>query len=1718
MSAEIDLPALRGLGTPREVALFLRDVSTRIQTLALTTYLLEATEREALAPDVFCIWLSASNDTRTILRGVEQKFSDLIRHAAIADFGRLLRTGRWREAWTGFGGVTGINQILGTLSYDEVGQMCRVIGRSGNIRKSDHDAQRLEVTRLVKSLLPQVYPDSKHKTQDQRPLRRHYATLVSSCTGEYVREVLMRNGRPFQDFRHLPQSLIAQYHWPTVRQIMLDLINEKDEIEEDWIDTNSNLLDAHLSLLLHQIPQLPTRERGFSASMQFSLSVLQAVVEKKEVDLERVSVIPDLVDPLVRRLRKYGVAKQTSRQVVDVALSFLQNHPNDVESDSLTGDTFPSFLINCWCEDPGTFQSRLVSYLAMHKGQGSLTFGHIEKYVLNAPQESRYDLLRLIFMHHKQYEVDIETEEGLKHLSIKQWRSGFIKALPVENAIQLLQRLLKVRPECDFLESQARHWRESSIFNHGLIESGGLPDPMTLLIHLGRDDGAISQKAKEAIREVEDKAMKSRDASERALHIESAFVYAIATGSLEVYEEVILWSKRFLRDSFVIKKIFHRSIVATVEGVALLSGIDLSSRPEIMYEVQESIHKGNNILMRFLEFALIALKEQSFSRSDWSHLLDLFGKVVHARVENLSVIQKSMDFSSTKAYEIVWKPTIEMLLEAEKLGLEPGHEALDFDSPFGAIGNHYTRITVRGKPCPSVHRFLDDLARERDALWRLFRPTIYPAVASLGPPWPTGLAIQHFSLLETESDDANSPLCPFLSSRAKAVLFMKQNPVIHESSLDEDTLEAIGIFVDNYETALAFHIRNGFSKQDRETGARMALEHVLNLSLSRMSRLEALAFWRPVYNRALPDITCPQFQEVINYGRGATHPVLPQTQDPQERDEWNPLEWKPEEIKRRDLPTTLLDCTLNVSQTSMWRGSRPLTLPKSCTVSLTPSDFWAMGRLHMSEVKKYHLEDAMIIAALLFLDTRMSGPPSVLTYAYPSDRDARFCPLFLDQKFLDATREHKNRSALDILELFIRRIPPRMLQPLTAKALHNLASLPTGSPDASTLQHTAFGLLHLLTQSDRPDLACGFILDILINDPEASAWHRFLLTKDLMQRLRASTVETLVNAFVEGIGTKLHEQSLDQKATAGKEGRPDSSLPTQLVKVTTVKFVAQLLQNVNVVPVTKIVSWLVKIFQSSSHIDVRVATVESLLSRLSEREDDESAQMNKEIIFVLEKVVPVMGSLNERRPTTEEDWQRCEQAGQLPEVYVEGAVQGLQPIMASIYSARAEDRVLSDGTRGTLLHRVFFPAIQNSLQNNARWMKLFQRTYLPESSSHPFPAFPFKPIILSMLLNDHSSFISRKVLDLFQTFILTNMNPPAQIVELINSINGDMSLRNSDAGKHFLNQYGHGALAFQQNHSVLSNSLKHDWKESTLPSDEAITIEQVQHCLVKQAETLILYPRPPDPHFRVWETFIYQFQPPLTATYLYPSARNWINQVKPCLQQILSFLESVRREQVDEPALSSQDPPYLPDPYVAQLWTRLAFPHIYWTDKEHAHETYSAYAQSIIHQIRALISDGLKSHTHFENLKEELSRKSGSPVDRIAVAELLGDIAPPSSISSSSSSSLSPSSPKATTPSNTVIPRSSKKRSREETDTTMTDLDSEEPVSITVPKSASPDESLLRVKIANHLLDGISDHEEAVGGKKKDRLRALLRKWIASDVEGVRIVGWRRGKDEGVEL
>ena len=180
-----------------------------------------------------------------------------------------------------------------------------------------------------------------------------------------------------------------------------------------------------------------------------------------------------------------------------------------------------------------------------------------------------------------------------------------------------------------------------------------------------------------------------------------------------------------------VKFLYATRVIACQKVIDLFSGFPMKLSPATSTdELFQGVEPANDILRTLFETALQALKEPSFYAPDWRAVLDMFGEVIKARLDRANALNSDLDISHDDIYTFLWNGTIDLLIDVEKTILEPDHAALNFYHLKGLLGSS---ILLK-QNLPSSLRFIDNLARARSQLWQAYRPTVFPAVATLSLP------------------------------------------------------------------------------------------------------------------------------------------------------------------------------------------------------------------------------------------------------------------------------------------------------------------------------------------------------------------------------------------------------------------------------------------------------------------------------------------------------------------------------------------------------------------------------------------------------------------------------------------------------------------------------------------------------------------------------------------------------------------------------------------------------------------------------------------------------------------------------------------------------------------------------------------------------------------------------------------------------------------------
>lgn len=1513
--------------TPAEIAQYFRGLLAANGSADITADLLAATASDAIPPRTFSIWLAVSPTPETILLALHQDHSLLIRSEAIRRFSKIFRTTRWKQVWNTLGGTAGLVDIFSRLSVSHVGLFCQAITSSSTSPPMPERAKH--VTELLKVLLDAEFRDSVLMNTDKRPLTRVYAQLLPACASDFVETLLPQDRQRLLNYVS-PKGLACSHPEVFQRLIRDSVLNETD-MKPDG--------SKYMKPILTYFPDRPGKQPGFTVSMEYSLELLRDLSASDNINISSNAFMQYLADPLLKRAMRRKASGLHIIEILHLVAEYLRRHPEAIDQVSTRKGGFVSLVIRLWSRKRVLYEPPLVALLEMLPNSRTRIEAMIPM-MEDVMCSARYPLLRLSLLGSKVTPIDVENEADLASEVIPTWPAKLFAILPRSAALSLLRRIANARSNQDFLGLGSASSVE--ILHHPPSPGAGHGDLTALRIWLEQAEDGAQTRAESTVDARQKKATTSREQSDRAFYAKSAIMAAVASGSLDQYGETLLWTRRYIRDALSIKVLYSQPAVSTKEGVDLLCGFPARPPRDLTAEkVGQDISKANNILQDLLETALMALREPSFQARDWRPALGLIREVVEARLCRVATLHHRCGISDTDIYDAVWKDTLMTVTAIETKSFQPGHERLEFRDLQGPVHSGCYGVSSGGKALPSSFRFLDELARGRDALWQHVRKSLQPSVTTLPQSWPRGLPIQYLSYPDIITGCAEGE-APYITARAEEIVFVSPEFALSAVPDDEDTKAAIGVFIDQYTLALQIYLSQSSNAADRQRRIAVAWKHAMSkLTGSRMTPEEARRFWQA---------RTEYFHQIgSDKGPVTQYPTLPSLNDPDEPTEWCAADGEPSEIKKRALNPVCIDWLLTASTYLRTDANTPRHVAQLHTQAVTPENIWSLSSL--GRFIPTSTREGLIASAMLFLDSRKGGQTRILSKSFPRRQSPRFPALFLDQDFL-LRSDLAEADALSVIKSLSSDVPPLLLKQLSEAVLEALFAMPPGSTDVSQRERTAYTLLSILASSDRPYLAFDMLIHAIIDRPDASSWHRKLLPARFFARLSSEEARDFVSRFADIICEKLRGQR--KRRLKDPKSSPDAAKPS--VKITTVKALAQLLRDAKFVPDAEAIEVLTRILEASSHIDARVAVVDSLLSMLASCQDESPLCLRLQ--EALKVTIPIAGSVDERRPISEQEWVSAINNDELPLVYDDGGPRQLPPIVDKIVqNVRSLGTSLSLDKRMSLFCTILLPVIELSKAYNIEWTSIFLK-------KHGFtvlavPALPVKPYLLSYLLRHATDILPFEVVEAYRAFVEINMSPSPGVAAVNRHVLESAELRASNEGRHWLELYGQGIAAYGHGGFHAASLMRTDVE---LISDD-VDLSVMQTLVFNQARAIL---DRTDESLGTWSKFVKHLEPPVRHRQVMQEA--WNTNGRPVIERIVQYLRNIR----DNPAWqksANRRPRALPSTLDLELWL-LSYPNMPWkTEIAEQDALCRIFAGQLSEMLNVLASSNIPCHEPFEKVK-----------------------------------------------------------------------------------------------------------------------------------------------------
>lgn len=1365
---------------PVNVAEYLREQITTLSEAPVAQSLLHLVALEAVPPDVVRIWLSITKDAHSLSAALQQNSSNLARTSAIQRFGAWFRSKHWRAAWEALGGAPGIAQLFAQLSVSQVNKFTRILGRSVRGKAGQAKTEKRDVvTQLLLLLVPQLETGNdtsptqhlKAADADNRELAHLYSALLPACTSQMVHKVLFGPQMVMTlsgDQRHLLRehlNVFVQDAAPTLPS------------KSRWPDQEKHLPALILAVMHNAQVDDPAK------LVCFLTDAFESIFSKESARISSPTPVASLCQKLVQRR---GLEPSLRMHMFQVILRILSKHTERVgpfaarlhkqalRSWSRAADMFEHILLELFHVSPSHQRQHLFCKLYKH-----------------VPPRQRWALLKLMVCPDQHASTnDLDEEQVVQQLlscrhHLISLRVGVLLALPTPQALRLMGHLAARR----LRDRVITVGRADSIL--GFTTAHGYLNFDMVRFELQRD--LVTQErisvATAAVQDVRARVSRSSDAGVREDLARSGLHWAICSRSIELYTSTIVWMRRFVRDVTVARSLFSEGSLHKREAIQLLSGI-----PEVLDQhvtavhIRDRIHDANNAIWEWFETVRKSLLEPSFSVQNTAGARLLVRPVVVERMRRIDQLQTHLGLDTNAISELVWDETVDLLIRIEKACMEPDYRRLAMYHIAGPLGTElepsfFATDALRIRSMAGLS-FVEKLFVARDALWKQHRISLNPAVARLPRGIPQGLPLHVApSIWNLDYILARTPNC-FLLNKAREVVFADSHIALQPVAQDDATRDAVKDCHQDYLFSLLLLTKAHRSKIGKRQTLEQAFVHAVGvLSHNRMTRQEAEAELRDHAFTVL--VQCHKVPRFPSLYAPSRFPQLPTTQV-DDRNSSIRIEWDPNKLgsppmfAERQLETTVFDEMLSCSAslnlhdgtlcyyTSEFGGYSFRTTPYVVRArhQVSAADVALAGCRNGDHPKDKIrcIREAQIVWHLMLFDelcVRPKSDTSAITLPFPDKAHVRYPNMVLSRSFVNAMRAKMddNSAMHHMLKHLGFQIPVSLLREFTQR-------LTTARREGrlSKGDQLATQFVRCLMASDRPSAALPFVLRAILDNSQDSSWHRVLLSQRFLRQLPAQDTCKAV--------THLAAEILQRTASDTKSG----------ISVSTVKMLAQILGQADVIPASVAIETLAKLLDQTDHVDVRFAALSSMLELICSRPSTHDAAAER-LVPELDRFVRILAAIDETRPSeSEESWKD----GVLPSVYESSIMPssdlGSMKKLPRTFQLVSETMQKSALWAPILMQRVMLPAMKRSIEVHGRWLDTFLQRHSLSVETLALPVPPTKLEMLNTLVTRHAALTPDWIVELYCKMLLFNVRPVAQVKQL----RAQLKHTDHNAEKHWL--------------------------------------------------------------------------------------------------------------------------------------------------------------------------------------------------------------------------------------------------------------------------------------------------------------------------------------------
>ncbi|KAL7941987.1 hypothetical protein V8C42DRAFT_355121 [Trichoderma barbatum] len=1347
-------------------AIHLRSVYNGDPTAAssITPQLISLVASDVLPPIVLTVWPSVANDPHAILAVIRQELCLSAQRAAIKSFCRhLYREKTFAKAWEAAGGVTGVAQLAAKLNVNGVRYFFNLLGATGRAQGARKERQR-----AMEDLLKFLWglDGDEHAAIDSRPLREEYVKILPACGGAFRLE-----------WAKMDRELPKRYNMAVATDHEFFEQHYEEELRRNKIDV-SEFLEGVKPLVIHRT--------------EYGLHILDKFVESENL----LGASPDafletVIHPLGKRfLSEKRIDSDTTMRFwsrVVMCLKERQAFRKDFPNSSTHYIQILNRLVKVWNNSRARAEyTEMLTVFFSLIPKAAMTGYSMLDVVSGVAKARKYQLLRLFLKETAGFQFDIGEPASLEHSGLENylipWQTQLFFALSADEAFPLWEKVQRAGKD---VVSRRSPTYVKALYDCRNPEQLQLVDPSimrALLLNQSQAkspfsaadlDTMRSELHQEVSRRMK-KAAQGRVPEDRAHWAVSALSLCVAIGDLELYAGTLLWARRFNKDPLAVKELYSGNALNMKEVSDLLAVLP-AERNTLTVSVEElsrRIHSANEILQNLLDTAIMGTNEPSFSAWDWNHVFDLISRAICSRIDGVNDFQDRTKLSDDVLYQAVWQPTSALLKKLLPNILGPPNEM------FGGRGYSTLSCIKVNKPEtlrePTI-KFLDHLAEFYDSMWTELRLRETPALVTADEIWPKGLTLQHLTYYFGPA----LHYMPYARPRIEAVVFMNPLKVLQPVQVDEETQLAIGTFIDSWAAALQLYIQMpgqlAKEEQRKERISRAWWQATVNLSKGRMSPEEAERFWWPVFE----DVGVKKNEVGINEKEDERpDPFLPDADEDMQPIEWNPdpeYDRISQPDKSRTLTPTCLDVLLSRSRFEplykFTKAQNSALERVKCVIpgKPRPGSFW--DELYSRRLKLTGASaDAFGTAGILALNMRKGSDVSMLKTPFPSSEAVRIPAVYLDQEFLEREVEKHTPASIGILQYLKYYLPAGLLAQLAGSVLESIRKKPE-----SAKPHGIFvRIISTILEGAKPSLAIPLIQQFVLENPNASSWHRPLLNTKALIHFLPADAKRFFESFTDAILDKLQEQAERPKQESGDA----SENKGPLVKVTTVKMLAQLLRESPVVDPSLAVELNIRILKRASHIDIRAAAVKGLAEAM---DSTTSPEVKKRILnSLLKYAAPIASSINESQPLM--DWDALTAGSELPEVWRDSNWGFTTPPIMDLILGIGQ-KMDWNTEEGRLYQELIYSVLDSSAENSQRWMKLFTNKHgfsVPDDAQ--LPAIPMFPTALNALLRVMKSETPAKYVDMAKQYLMLRINLPDWVSAITDAVRANRKLVSSNSG------------------------------------------------------------------------------------------------------------------------------------------------------------------------------------------------------------------------------------------------------------------------------------------------------------------------------------------------